>query len=183
MFKSLHSSFSNVQFKSVQILRNIIEANDTDTRLSGNRKARGQIAYMYMPFLNMFIHFIPLMAKKCKDQKNEDCEADASERKETNMENFNESMKLNEQIYDESLFSESNYGFDNRNDLSALFSSDSDFVETSLNLDEFDVDLDRNEFFCADELFNEDIIEPALEKSGKFFGNVKNFFWFEVADY
>lgn len=144
MFKSLHSSLASVQLKAVQILRNIIEANDIDPRMT--KVSRAHIAYMYMPFLNMFIHFIPLMAKKMKQIDQEDQE----DLTDPNTEDL-EKMKLNEQIFDINLFK----------DISGdgAIPNEFDFYETSLNLDEFDVDLDQNEFFNFDDILNEDFSE------------------------
>jgi len=60
LFKSLHSAVSSIQFKAVQILRNLIESHDLDPRLESNSKARSHVAFMYMPFMNLFIHFMPV---------------------------------------------------------------------------------------------------------------------------
>lgn len=69
LFKSLHSAVSSIQFKAVQILRNLIESHDLDPRLESNSKARSHVAFMYMPFMNLFIHFMPLMIKKQSAQR------------------------------------------------------------------------------------------------------------------
>ena len=60
VFKSLHSPFSHIQSKSVELLRNLLESHDLDTRLSG-ANVRARIAYMYFPFVNLILHFIPLL--------------------------------------------------------------------------------------------------------------------------
>lgn len=60
LFKSLHSPFSHIQLKSIELLRNLLESHDLDPRLSSTN-VRSRIAYMYFPFINLIIHFIPLM--------------------------------------------------------------------------------------------------------------------------
>ncbi len=141
-FKSLHSSFASVQFKCVQLLRNIIEANDIDPRLASNKKARAHLAYMYMPFINLFIHFTPLMAKKLRDEEQP---ADTDEL----IEDFNDSLLTDHDTTANTFFQAG---------------SDTDFIETSLNLDEFDLDLDRNNdfHFGMDDILNEDVLPDIL---------------------
>lgn len=61
IFKSLHSPFHFIQFKAVQLFRNLLEAHDLDPRLANNSIIRPRIAYMYFPFVNLIIHFIPFV--------------------------------------------------------------------------------------------------------------------------
>jgi len=67
-FKSIHSAIPCIQFKAIQVIRNLFEANDLDPRLD-TYKSRTHIAFMYMPFMNLFIHFMPLMIKKQQSQQ------------------------------------------------------------------------------------------------------------------
>ena len=61
LFRSLHSPLPLVQFKSVQLLRNLLEAHDLDPRLANDSSARSRVAYMYFPFVNLIMHFMPLL--------------------------------------------------------------------------------------------------------------------------
>lgn len=164
LYKSLHSSFASIQYKSIHVLRNIIETNDIDPRLSGNRKARARISYMYMPFLNMFIHFIPLMVKKQK--------IDGQKHNDSDLNHEDQQQDVNSEDMDSLAghFGDMMGAGNCVNELEsrpADLTCDSEFIETSLNLDEFDVDLDRNEFFNIDDVLNEDYIAEANEKLSK----------------
>jgi hypothetical protein len=63
IFKHLHSFIPSVQFKAVELFRNILEAHDADPRLKKDIAARSRIAYMYFPFVSIIMHFIPFMSK------------------------------------------------------------------------------------------------------------------------
>ena len=75
-----------------------------------------------------------------KKQKLFDVKEDESDLHDENNQEIEdlELLKLNEEIYDSNLFKEFH-----QSDIGG----DLDFVETTFNLDEFDVHLDRNEFF------------------------------------
>ena len=57
----MHSPLACVQFKAIQIVRNLLEAHDIDPRLANDKQSRTRIAYLYFPFLNLIIHFIPFI--------------------------------------------------------------------------------------------------------------------------
>ena len=118
---------------------------------------------MYMPFLNMFIHFLPLLVKKRKlrpdaaaSSRPHDADACTDEQEQVSADDADAA-----QAHDLGLTGE----LETRPaDLTGL---DNDFVEASLNLDEFDVDLDRNEFFSIDDILNEDYAVDFTEKLGE----------------
>ena len=142
MYKSLHSAVTSIQFKSTQLLRSIIEAFDIDPRLTHNKQMRAHIAYMCMPFMSLFIHFIPLMARK--PNKN------AAEKE------LNDADEDCIEMGDEASCFDLSSSFFKENSGEAL----SDLTEATLNLDEFDVDLDRNDqFISMDDILNEELIE------------------------
>lgn len=57
----MHSPLACVQLKAVEIMRNLMEAHDMDPRLLNDKTSRSRIAYLYMPMLNLILHFLPFM--------------------------------------------------------------------------------------------------------------------------
>ena len=81
VFKSLHSPFTSIQFKSVELIRNLLEAHDLDARLNvkqNGQQLKARIAYMYFPLVNMIIHFIPFMLSSLLTKRVNEFEDDVS---------------------------------------------------------------------------------------------------------
>lgn len=57
----MHSPLACIQYKAVEIMRNLMEAHDMDPRLLSDKHSRSRIAYLYMPMLNLILHFLPFM--------------------------------------------------------------------------------------------------------------------------
>lgn len=78
-FKSLHSPFTSIQYKSVELIRNLLESHDLDPRLNSSKQAANQqlvkarIAYMYFPLVNLIIHFIPFMLASMSHPSSKSC--------------------------------------------------------------------------------------------------------------
>lgn len=160
IFKSLHSSVPAIQSKAVQLLRNLIEAHDLDPRLD-NPKLRVNTACMYLPFVNLFIHFIPIMLKranKCKQQN------DVFLFKDTPSGKKNDLNDLGYLLSDVMLEPE----LDLSNDALISGEFDDDLVLTYENEEEGDADaaadLNETENFI-DDFLNEDDSDAAKLKS------------------
>jgi hypothetical protein len=89
VFKSLHSPFTGIQYKAVELIRNLLESHDLDSRLSSaaatnitksgssaataaqhSHSLKSRIAYMYFPLVNLIIHFIPFMLTSLLTSRN-----------------------------------------------------------------------------------------------------------------
>ncbi|RNA40850.1 dedicator of cytokinesis 7 [Brachionus plicatilis] len=58
VFRTLHLPFKSLHFKSSQLVRNLIEANDLDLRY---QTAKFRLAQLYFPLVNLTLHFAPLL--------------------------------------------------------------------------------------------------------------------------
>ncbi len=87
VFKSLHSPFTGIQYKAVELIRNLLESHDLDSRLGSNnakssphnQSLKSRIAYMYFPLVNLIIHFIPFMLTSIVASRNGTSQSNANE--------------------------------------------------------------------------------------------------------
>ena len=131
----MHSSLPFIQFKAAQLLRNILEAHDIDSRIQSSSIAKTHVAYMYAPFLSLFTHFIPLMSKR-----------DINERKFTRDEFTLSNLNINNNNNNNS---ESNFKESLNLEPLKLF-EDRQFFDENRDLVEFDLEE-------AEHFINEDI--------------------------